>query len=231
MGKTYVIIPARNEEDTIGGILETMQKCVQGGIVDHVVVVNDGSKDNTGGIIRKFADGRGILYVDIGGRKGMGNAIMAGIKKIGVFNNDDVIAKIDADLTGITAEHVRALVTPVKEHDYTYAYASFDRIPATAIRAYKFGGIGHILKKHGEALEKSGHLFDNLIEFLIVSENVKSSAVMVPWPKVKNKWKIIEGERKYRHVGAPETPKHDKAVTDFILEYQKGIRARKFRRM
>ncbi len=54
-----VVVPAYNEEKLIGRVLETMPQWV-----DKIVVVNDVSKDNTVGEVKKFEEvlgGRLIL--------------------------------------------------------------------------------------------------------------------------------------------------------------------------
>lgn len=54
-GKTIAVtVPAYNEENQIGMVIETMPD-----FVDRIVIVNDGSKDNTAGVVKKYiAEGK-----------------------------------------------------------------------------------------------------------------------------------------------------------------------------
>lgn len=49
--KTVCIIPAYNEEKTIGDVINTVKKV---GLVDKIVVISDGSTDNTARIARNL---------------------------------------------------------------------------------------------------------------------------------------------------------------------------------
>ena len=58
--KILVIIPAYNEEQTIGGVIEDVKKEMPGA---DIVVVNDGSIDSTPLIVREFAREKGVTLV------------------------------------------------------------------------------------------------------------------------------------------------------------------------
>src|SRR3990172_13024722 len=58
--KIIVIIPAYNEEETIGGVIEDVKKEMPGA---DIVVVNDGSTDATPLIVREFAREKGVTLV------------------------------------------------------------------------------------------------------------------------------------------------------------------------
>ncbi|MEA3254901.1 MAG: glycosyltransferase family 2 protein [Candidatus Altiarchaeota archaeon] len=82
--KISVIIPAYNEGPRIGGVLEG----IPGG-VDEVVVVDDGSDDDTGGI----ATAMGARVIRHEKNKGKGNAIKTGILK----SKNEVLVFMDGD--------------------------------------------------------------------------------------------------------------------------------------
>ena len=46
-----VIVPAYNEEKKIGGVLKSL---INSSLVDEIIIINDGSNDNTLSIVRKF---------------------------------------------------------------------------------------------------------------------------------------------------------------------------------
>lgn len=100
--KTAAIVPAYNEEENIGAVLSVLTACE---CLDEVIVVSDGSEDNTAEVARDF----GVRVVELPVNVGKGGAMKAGF----VSTDADVILFIDADLIGLTDEHVRDLLHPV----------------------------------------------------------------------------------------------------------------------
>ena len=85
--KVCVVIPAYNEEILIGGVLEAMPD-----YIDGVIVVDDGSSDNTA----KIAKEKGAFTVSHTRNKGVGAAFQTGIKKA-LELSADIAVNIDAD--------------------------------------------------------------------------------------------------------------------------------------
>jgi Glycosyl transferase family 2 len=74
-----VIVPARDEEDTIGRCLQSL--VTQQGIAFQITVVNDGSSDRTGEIARSFAGVRVIQAEEpAAGISGKSNALILGAR-------------------------------------------------------------------------------------------------------------------------------------------------------
>ena len=71
-----VVIPAYNEEKLIGKVLETVPA-----FVDHLIVIDDASRDRTEEVVRKFRerDSR-VSYLRHKNNEGVGSAIVAGYK-------------------------------------------------------------------------------------------------------------------------------------------------------
>ncbi len=94
-----ILIPAHNEEKVIGSTIESMLQLNYPKDKLKVVVINDGSQDNTKAIIESYAakDNRVVLFnVPKGeGGKGKSRALNLGIKQV----NAEVIAVYDADNT------------------------------------------------------------------------------------------------------------------------------------
>ncbi|TJY37139.1 glycosyltransferase [Pontimicrobium aquaticum] len=97
----YIIIPAHNEENTIGLTLESLVN--QTLLPKHLVVVNDNSSDNTNNIISAFTEKYNwISLINITSS----NEHIPGAKVINAFykgleildENYDVICKYDADI-------------------------------------------------------------------------------------------------------------------------------------
>lgn len=113
------IIPAYNEEKTIGDVLKTLQGI---DMIDRIIVVSDGSTDNTVKIARSYD----IDVIELKENHGKGGALKIGIDRV----EEDVILFLDADLIGLKSNHVIELITPVlrKEVDMTVGVFEKGRI-------------------------------------------------------------------------------------------------------
>ncbi len=100
--KIIAVIPAYNEEATIGQIIRTLRQVP---VLSEVLVVSDGSTDNTA----RVAAEAGARVLPLAVNIGKGGAMMAGLK-----NTDaDIILFLDADLLGLRPDHVFNLLEPV----------------------------------------------------------------------------------------------------------------------
>lgn len=102
-----VIIPALNESQSIGRVLADIPD-----IVDDVIVVDNGSDDNTDTIARSL--GATVVYEK---NKGYGAACLAGIRALGQTGRAkraDLVAFIDGDYSDYP-EDLLAVVRPVAE--------------------------------------------------------------------------------------------------------------------
>jgi len=100
--RTIAIIPAYNEEKTIGHVVAAAHASE---LVDEVVVVNDGSADQTS----QVAQVAGATVVEMGCNRGKGAALQTGLQS----TDSEVILFLDADLIGLTTEHIDTLLLPV----------------------------------------------------------------------------------------------------------------------
>lgn len=101
--KVAAVVPAYNEEKTVGDVVRTL---VASKMFDEVIVVSDGSTDGTAEEARKAGATR-VDSLHIQG--GKGGALLHGI----THTDADVIMFADSDLYGFTPEHVRAVLGPV----------------------------------------------------------------------------------------------------------------------
>lgn len=121
-----VIIPAYNEEKTIEATLTALLE-IQG--ISEIIVVDDGSRDNTKKAVEKF---QGVRLIALGKNSGKGNALKEGINY--AIEKNDIIVFLDADLKESSKEVVKLIDPLLKdEADVTIA-----RFPA----AKKKGGFG-----------------------------------------------------------------------------------------
>jgi len=125
-GRTVsVCIPARDEEPTVGAVVAAVvgahvAEAGGSGLVDEVVVVDDGSKDATGEVAR--AAGARVLVTD--GEGGKGRAMAAGVEgSIG-----DLVAFLDADVENTSEWFVSGLLGPLLlEEDVALVKGFYER--------------------------------------------------------------------------------------------------------
>ena len=113
--KVAAVVPARNEESTVGSVVAALGRA---GLVDEVVVVDNASTDATA----DAAAAAGARVV-VCGEVGKGQAMRAGA----AATDADVLLFADADLLGIRPEHADALVGPVLDGRVAMACGLFDR--------------------------------------------------------------------------------------------------------
>ncbi len=98
-----VVVPAYNEEETVGDIIRVLISIQQ---IGEIIVVCDGCTDDT----PKMAVEAGAdIIIEMPRNVGKGGAMMVGVRKA----KNDVILFLDADLIGLTPDHVISLIEPV----------------------------------------------------------------------------------------------------------------------
>ncbi|HVW66402.1 MAG TPA: glycosyltransferase family 2 protein [Candidatus Peribacteraceae bacterium] len=129
------VIPAYNEATRIASVVRAVQK-----YVDRVIVVDDGSGDETG----KQAKEAGAFVVRHMSNGGAGAATMTGIDAARLMGADGIIT-IDADEQH-APEDIPALLAPIKDNkaDIVFANRFGTRNKIPFIRRV-FNGIGNIV--------------------------------------------------------------------------------------
>jgi glucosyl-3-phosphoglycerate synthase len=100
-----VVIPAKNEANTIGAVLDAVRHYPE--FVDELVVINDHSNDDT----TTVADHHGARVIALLGRSGKGEAMQAGLEG----TTSEIVVFLDADVLNTTPEFVPRLVQPLLE--------------------------------------------------------------------------------------------------------------------
>ncbi len=113
--RIVAIIPAFNEQKTIGGVLAVLLKIPE---LAEIVVVSDGSTDDT----VKVAQSYGVTVVELAENRGKGGAIRAGLDK----SPASVVLFLDADLVGLKTCHVYQLLLPVTSGQYAMSVGIFE---------------------------------------------------------------------------------------------------------
>ena len=96
------IVPALNEEKTIGDVINVL---VQSPLLSEVIVVSDGSTDRTVHIAKEA----GATVVEHSKTAGKGETMLTGVKS----TKADIVVFFDADLRGFNLGHIEQLVLPV----------------------------------------------------------------------------------------------------------------------
>ncbi len=105
--KFSCIIPAYNEAPRIAKVLKPALECK---LLDEIIVIDDGSKDNTWEIIEQFNDPRLVkIQQENTGKTG------AVLNAVSHARGGDYIVMLDADLQGLSAEAIEALIIPIKD--------------------------------------------------------------------------------------------------------------------
>ncbi len=114
--KVSVIIPAYNEEDTVAKVVNVVKKV---SFVDEIIVVNDGSSDNTEAEALKA----GAIVINHEVNKGKGEALKTGYRDA----ECDIIAFIDADIYNLTSSKVESMIKPILEGKTDITKTKFSR--------------------------------------------------------------------------------------------------------
>jgi len=105
-------VPARDEAETVGPIVQTIATLQHRGLVDEIVVMDDRSTDATAEIAAA-AGARVVSVPDVlpetGTASGKGNVLWASV----AASAGDVIVWIDADLRSFTPDYVIGLLGPL----------------------------------------------------------------------------------------------------------------------
>ncbi|NPV71268.1 MAG: glycosyltransferase family 2 protein [Firmicutes bacterium] len=114
--RVVAIVPAYNEEKTVGNVIEVLRSLDR---IDEVVVVSDGSRDSTAEVARRA----GATVLELRDNVGKGGAMKTGIES----TTAGVFLFLDADLIGLAEEHVTALIAPVVDGSADMTVGIFER--------------------------------------------------------------------------------------------------------
>jgi glucosyl-3-phosphoglycerate synthase len=107
-----VVIPARNEEATVGAIVTAIREELHGVLVDEILVVDSHSTDATAEVAA--AAGAAVVAQDavfpaLDGLAGKGEALWKGV----AATSGDIVVFVDGDLHDFTTDYVTGLLGPL----------------------------------------------------------------------------------------------------------------------
>lgn len=114
--KLSIIIPALNEEKNIEKVIDKIPNNI--GLTTEIIVIDDGSTDNTAKIAKKC----GAKVISHKVNKGYGAALLTGFKE-SIENRSDFAIVVDGDLQHDTSEIVN-LLKPLKSNEADFVIGS-----------------------------------------------------------------------------------------------------------
>lgn len=123
MNKVGVVIPAYNEENDLHRVLNIV---CSGDWLSQIIVVDDGSTDDTLAIAQKYAaiDSR-MVVEHLAENRGKGAAMLAGLQAI--RDDVEIVIFLDADLIGLSPANLTKLYEPVRTRQCDMAVAVFSQ--------------------------------------------------------------------------------------------------------
>ncbi|MFC2162276.1 glycosyltransferase family 2 protein [Candidatus Altiarchaeota archaeon] len=115
-GPVIAFVPAFNEEYNIGAVLKTLGTAREQGIIDRIVVVDDGSKDDTLKIASKYD----VELISHDGNKGKSQAFKSAVDHVAKDlppDSDAIFFTTDADMD-FTPQHVSSLLEPIRSNPH-----------------------------------------------------------------------------------------------------------------
>ena len=149
MKKISCIIPAYNEGKRIESVLKAVYKHP---LIDEVIVVDDGSTDNTQKLVKKF---KGIKLIVNEKNRGKSFSIVNGITN----SKNDLLMFIDSDLKGLKKEDITKLIEPVQKGEADVSIS----LRKNSLKIYKMIGLDFI---SGERVFPKNLIIDQLEKIL-----------------------------------------------------------------
>lgn len=119
--KVSVVIPAFNEEEIVCHVIKEALKSRE---VSEVILVNDGSTDQTEQqVLKNFNGEKKLIYIKHKQNKGKGKALKSGVDRA----HEEVILFLDADLANMNSKKIRSIYLPVLKDEVDVSRGAFSQ--------------------------------------------------------------------------------------------------------
>lgn len=191
------IIPVYNEAERVGKVLDAV---VGHELINEIVVINDGSTDESEPVLQKWT---GIKLISYAKNQGKSHAIMVGLKEA----TNDFVLMIDSDLVGLDKRNITELVEPVLQNKADVSMS----LRKNSLLVYKLFGLDFVSGERCfrkqmivESIDKLDHIpgfaLETLLNQIIVAKKLRLRVVKWNNVTLTNKtgkigfWKGIKGE-------------------------------------
>ena len=195
MQRVAAIVPAFNEEPTIGSVVSVLKSSP---LLSEVIVVSDGSTDRTSAVAREA----GATVYDLERKSGKGNAMLHAL----AHTDAPIILFCDADLKGFTADHVDQLLEPVLNGGRAMNVGLRDRgvfWNALALHLPLIGGERALRRTIIETIPPqflSGFMIESALNYYCRSRHMPYGSVQLSGLSIRRKYEKVgwsEGLKQY----------------------------------
>lgn len=135
--KASAIVPAYNEADRIGAVLEAL---IEAPSIDEIIAIDDGSSDGTAERAGEFQN---VTVLRNEKNIGKAESMEKGVSRA----KNDAIFFCDADLIGFRADHVEAILAPVLRGKYEMSIGIRQNFMQRTVRAWAENSGERVLRK------------------------------------------------------------------------------------
>lgn len=193
------IVPAYNEQETIGPVVRVL---VASPLVQEVIVISDGSTDRTAEVA-KTAGADLVRQLPI--KSGKGAAMLHGV----TVTRAPVIVFFDADLRGLTEDHVERLLLPVLSGSRAMNVGLRDKGPLLTRFIRYLPLIGGERAMHREVIERvppqflQGFMVESALNYYCRSRRLRYGGVKLEGLSMRRKFEkvgVARSVREYLHM-------------------------------
>lgn len=188
--RVAAIVPAYNEESTVADVVLALRTSPY---LSEIIVVSDGSTDRTA----ENARAAGATVYDVTQNAGKGAAMFYGVTR----TDAPVIAFFDADLIGLTADHVERLVLPVLSGSRVMNVGIRDRGPVFTRLAARLPLIGGERVMRRQVIEgvppefARGFMVESALNYFCRSRKLPYGTVFLPNLDIRRKYQKVGWRR------------------------------------
>lgn len=191
-----VIIPARNEAKTIGGVIDAFMLST---LIGKIIVVDDQSVDNTW----ETAKAHGAHVILKGCGEGKGQAVSVGL----TYVDTKMVCLCDADMIGFTTEHAELLMNAMPQTMVIGVPEFTPNVPwAHKIKDTPLWG-----DLSGERCLPTGILYGIELHGYAMEVQINAAIARVHFPVVKHNLVGVKG--------AVKPSSYDQRISDYMRDY------------